>query len=349
MDQLIYARSVADAALKALRDRKIPPTPRNYELWFAYYAEEKPRLRQRIDETIRACKRFTPGLLDDLYQQFFGAPAELASIKENSQELQTIATQMVDQVIADRGMIGDYGSALDAWTPELDEVPTVDDIRRAALTLKASAAETGDRMHALEQLLTASVARIGELNEKLARSEREAMCDPLTGLANRRTFDMALLRATNLASKTGTEIGLLFLDIDHFKKFNDTYGHHMGDSVLQLVAQGLKNHIKGRDTAARYGGEEFVIILTGAGLTAATTVAEQLRALTEARLLMNRTTGEKLGVITCSIGVAAYRSGEAPGDFVDRADKALYLAKGTGRNRVCVEEAAPPPSDKVAG
>jgi diguanylate cyclase len=160
---------------------------------------------------------------------------------------------------------------------------------------------------------------------------------------------MALLRATNLASKTGTEIGLLFLDIDHFKKFNDTYGHHMGDSVLQLVAQGLKNHIKGRDTAARYGGEEFVIILTGAGLTAATTVAEQLRALTEARLLMNRTTGEKLGVITCSIGVAAYRSGEAPGDFVDRADKALYLAKGTGRNRVCVEEAAPPPSDKVAG
>jgi diguanylate cyclase len=334
-----HARIVADAAWRELRDRKIPPTPRNFEVWFSYCSEEKPRLCQRINELIRASKPFTPGVLDNLYQEFFAAPTELSSIKENSEQLQQIATQMADQVTADLGMIDDYGAALSAWTPALTAAPTVQEIRHAAETLKTAAGEAGERMRALEQLFSASVTRINELNEKLARSEKEAMCDALTGLANRRMFDTALSQATTWSKQDGTEVALLFLDIDHFKKFNDTYGHHMGDSVLQLVAQGLTRHIKGRDTAARYGGEEFAIILLGAGMAAAMTVAEQTRSLIEKRLLMNRTTGEKLGVITCSIGVAVYRAGEAAGDFIDRADKALYKAKETGRNQVVAEDA----------
>jgi diguanylate cyclase len=329
-------QAAGEAAFKALRDHHVPPTPRNFEVWFTYCSEDKHQLRQRIDRLIQASQPFTSGVMESLYQDFFVYPPGTSA--DDSRELRNIAAQLADRITADHGAINDYGVLLREWGPLLDTASTRQDIQRATTTLQTATNAARGKIQALEQLFAVSVARIGELREKLARSEKDAATDPLTGLANRRTFDAALKEATAQAVRDRTEVSLLLLDIDHFKRFNDVHGHLMGDKVLRLVAQVLTRHIKGRDTAARYGGEEYAVILAVAGMAAALTVAEQIRDLLEKRPLLNRKTGENLGFITCSIGVALYRPEEAMGDLIDRADKALYRAKQTGRNRVVAEE-----------
>ena len=329
-------QAAAEAAHKALRDHHVPPTPRNFEVWFAYCSEDKHRLCQRIDRLIQAGEAFTLGVMDSLYQDFFAYPSGTSA--DDSRELRNIATQLADRITADNGVINAYGSLLREWGPLLDTASTRQDVQRVTTTLQTATNVASGKMQALEQLFAASVVRIGELHEKLARSEKDAATDPLTGLANRRAFYSALEEATAHAVRDGTEVSLLLLDIDHFKQFNDVHGHLMGDNVLRLVAQVLIRNIKGRDTAARYGGEEYAVILAEAGMEAALTVADQIRDLLETRPLLNRKTGESLGVITCSVGVALYRPEEAMGDLIERADRALYRAKQTGRNRVVAQE-----------
>jgi diguanylate cyclase len=140
-------------------------------------------------------------------------------------------------------------------------------------------------------------------------------------------------------------------DVDHFKKFNDTYGHLTGDQVLRLVAMSVKQNVKGQDIAARYGGEEFVVVLPNTVLRAAITVADHVRRAVMTKELMKRSTGEHLGRVTISIGVAALRDGDTPQSLIERADTCLYAAKRAGRNRVISEadpEIASPAASKVA-
>ena len=163
------------------------------------------------------------------------------------------------------------------------------------------------------------------------------MTDSLTGLANRKCFDQRLREEAAKAMEEGTQLCLLILDIDHFKSFNDTFGHHIGDSVLKVVARNLNDEVKGQDLPARYGGEEFCVILPGTRLEDAATVAEQIRARLAKRELKNSKTDESYGKVTLSVGAALYRFGEPISEFVQRADECLYLAKHAGRNQVVTE------------
>jgi diguanylate cyclase len=331
------ARLAAEAAWQALHKHNILASPRNFELWFAYYSDDKPSLRHRIDKLIATAEPWSPTLLEALYSEFCRESAETTMTRDNAHELRQIAAQMAARVMADRSAISTYGLALNACKPIFETDPSIADMQRAIEMLRVATADTGNRMRALEQLFSASLLRIGELHEQLARVEKEALSDPLTGLANRRAFDLALAQALSTADLDGSNVALLMLDIDHFKAFNDTHGHAMGDNVLRLVAQVLTNHIKGRDLAARYGGEEYTIILLGADVAAATTVADQIRTLLERRPLLNLNTGANLGVITCSIGVAVHRAGDPAANLIERADRALYAAKRSGRNKVASE------------
>lgn len=143
--------------------------------------------------------------------------------------------------------------------------------------------------------------------------------------------------------QTNAAFTLLMVDIDHFKSFNDNFGHQVGDQVLRLVGRTLVEGIKGRDFAARYGGEEFAIILPESNVTAGMAVGNSLRKSIATKDVINRSTGEKMGRITMSVGVAEYVVGESPEDMIERADGALYTAKHNGRNQVA---AAPPPTGR---
>ena len=158
--------------------------------------------------------------------------------------------------------------------------------------------------------------------------------------ANRKAFDNAIGRAMAQMAQEPEAVALLLCDIDNFKAFNDNWGHQTGDQVLRLVANCLAENVKGRDTAARYGGEEFAVLLRGTGLEAASQVAEQIRHAVQTKKLVKKSTGEVLGHITTSIGVAQFAPGEAAEAAIRRADACLYGAKSHGRNLVVNQDDA---------
>jgi diguanylate cyclase len=185
--------------------------------------------------------------------------------------------------------------------------------------------------------LQASRDDIEALQRDLDDVRREALLDPLTKIYNRKAFDDGLGRAVGRARETGGHLCLLLVDIDYFKRFNDTWGHQTGDQVLRLVAMTLKSNIKGKDIAARYGGEEFAAILPDTDLEGAVTLADNIRRAIQAKELLKRSTNEKLGRVTASFGVATYRPGDTPSSLIERADRCLYAAKHQGRNKVISE------------
>jgi diguanylate cyclase (GGDEF)-like protein len=160
--------------------------------------------------------------------------------------------------------------------------------------------------------------------------QQQALTDGLTGCFNRRFFEIQLERDLHLATRMRQPVSLILIDIDHFKRVNDTHGHDAGDTALRILASELREEVRGVDTAARYGGEEFAIILPQAGPEGAFAVAERLRTRIE------RTEVPGVGVITASLGIATFPLHASSRDLlVTAADRALYQAKRTGRNRVC--------------
>ncbi|TRW99043.1 diguanylate cyclase [Candidatus Methylobacter oryzae] len=168
--------------------------------------------------------------------------------------------------------------------------------------------------------------------------ESLSLLDALTGIPNRRRFDEALAAELKQAIRDATPLSLLMIDIDHFKQFNDHYGHGAGDVCLQMVAMELaKGVVRPSDLVARYGGEEFVVILPETDQLSALQIAERLRVRIE-KLGLPHACSETGNVVTISVGIATQAripEGFMPQLLVDMADKALYAAKENGRNRVC--------------
>jgi diguanylate cyclase len=188
-----------------------------------------------------------------------------------------------------------------------------------------------------EARLHESKREIRELQQNLDAVRTESLTDPLTQLANRKAFDAVIAQAIADAHARSEPLSLLMTDIDHFKTFNDSFGHLTGDQVLRLVAMCMKQNVKGQDTAARYGGEEFGVVLPKTPLRAAVTVADHIRRAVMTRELMKRSTGEHLGRVTISVGAATLRKDDTAQTLLERADACLYAAKRHGRNRVRCE------------
>ncbi len=203
-------------------------------------------------------------------------------------------------------------------------------------TAVAGAQRLSNRSSLIELFAEQVALALGNL--KLRETLRlQSIRDPLTGLFNRRYLEETLAREERRAVRAQTSIGIIVFDVDHFKRFNDSYGHDAGDAVLRALGSLLQTHVRDGDIACRYGGEEFVIALPGASLAITTERAEALRKLTEKlpALLSGRSPGE----ITISLGAAAYPDhGMTWQEAIGAADKALYKAKHEGRNRVVVAE-----------
>ena len=208
------------------------------------------------------------------------------------------------------------------------------------------------RQLAAEQTADRLLREITEKNELLRIAnealETKAHEDPLTGLANRRRFDVVLSESLAAMQREGSTLSLMMIDVDHFKAFNDTYGHQAGDECLQMIAGAIKATIAGDDNlVARYGGEEFVVILPGNEAAAAVTIAERINLavrLTSLAHLPNKPPRQtvSIGLVSCTQSTAT-----SPEAVIAAADAALYEAKKRGRNRVCVHACADTGQQKI--
>ncbi len=334
-----YERTLAFAeiALGQLKALRQPAYPRNFEVWYAYATGYNPSLNQTINETITRNGTLTAAEVDQIYETYL-SPARLTDRIDN------VGGQIVDEIEQVMSMIdvavgsaSQYTESLAHATQDLGSAKDRDGLRAIVETLVRATRDMEENNTRLENSLKASKQEISQLQVNLEAVRNESLTDPLTSLANRKYFDQALEKVMAHSVSSGEPMALLLTDIDHFKAFNDTFGHLTGDQVLRLVAIAVKQNVKGQDIAARYGGEEFAIILPNTPLRAALTVADHVRRAVMTKELMKRSTGEHLGRVTVSIGVAEMRKGETTQSLIERADNCLYAAKRCGRNRVMCE------------
>ncbi len=336
----VQANEYASAALERLRKEGLAPTPDTFELWYVYYSKQHPDVVRAIDILAANNQRITEERCQELHQRFLGPSHNEEKVRRAGEQLHTAIRDVSSVVNNVKNATSQYSGTLETVTGRLANVDRPEDLKTIVKSIVNDTEKMIEHNRTLEEKLDRSTKAMIALQRDLETIRREAMTDGLTGLSNRKAFDEEIKRIAHDADENGKSFVLLMADIDHFKSFNDNFGHQVGDQVLRLVARTMVEGVKGRDIAARYGGEEFAIILPETELRAGVAVGENLRRALFNKDIINRSTGEKLGRITMSVGVAEYSNGEILEDLIERADAALYTAKHNGRNQVA---AAPTP------
>jgi diguanylate cyclase len=327
----------ATSAIELLRRAAVPPYPQFYELLYTYATGVNPALNARINSILRDDDASIE-VAERLYNEFLRSQEASERLSGVSERMSHRIDAMHDAIDTAMATANAYSATLQTANGDLaDDLPPPR-LRQLAGSLLAETRRMQNANLTLERTLEASRAEIASLQRDLDDVRREALLDPLTKVHNRKAFDDGLLRAIAQAAESGRPLCLMLIDIDHFKRFNDTWGHQTGDQVLRLVAMTVKSNIKGKDIAARYGGEEFGAILPDTDLKGAVHVADNIRRAVQAKELLKRSTNEKLGRVTASFGVAMLRAEDSPSSLIERADRCLYAAKRGGRNMVVGED-----------
>ncbi|QAU39379.1 GGDEF domain-containing protein [Bradyrhizobium guangdongense] len=337
LDEHERTMAFAEVALGQIRSLKQTAIPRNYEIWYVYATGYNAPLNKIINETLARHGKLTEADLEQIYDTY------LSHIKTTDRidkvgarvigEIDDVMTVLSNAL----GMTGTYDASLSGASEQLSSASSREQIKAIVEALLRSTGEMRETNKALEDRLTLSKNEISNLQQSLEAIRAESLTDPLTGLGNRKYFDRMIGMAVQSALAGDEPLSLLLLDIDHFKSFNDSYGHLTGDQVLRLVGLSLKQTIKGQDITARYGGEEFAVVLPNTALRQALTVADHIRRAVMAKELKKKSTGEILGRVTISVGVSMLKQGDDTDALIERADACLYAAKRNGRNRVICE------------
>jgi len=330
-----YATEVAEKAVQSMSQQRVPPTPNNFHTWFKYSLGTSSGLKRAIDILVGNKRKFDATTNHDLFAAYVGPnTADDTDLNNVSQQLHSVmasAKQFLTVAIADnRSQIRAISDVADQSEVEVDPKSLIENLMNEL-------AKAATRATKLETSFVESTRELDTIRDSLNKSEERAKTDTLTGLPNRRALDEFFRKAQIAAMEQGEPLSVLLIDIDHFKTFNDNFGHGVGDQVLRLMANVLRERLRDIDLPARYGGEELIAVLPGADLANCEAVAERIRrAISECRIT-RRSTGETLPSITVSIGVGQFQFGESMADLIERCDRALYLAKRTGRDRVVSE------------
>ncbi|WP_045834925.1 diguanylate cyclase [Hyphomicrobium sp. 99] len=292
--------------------------------------------------TAAGCMTFAWGAL-----QFFriasGAPKEID--ERLSERLEKVGQELDDEVFSVIRLVkehielsGSHSESLTKVSNTLVASTSPERVRAIIQTLISENKKIQNEVRELNGRLQQSQQQIEKLRVSLSDSHKLGMLDAVTSLKNRHWLEVHLPREVETAAETNGYLSLIMADVDHFKRINDTFGHAVGDEILRRFAELLSKNIKGRDTAARYGGEEFIVLLPQTRLDGAKNLGEQIRGELESKKWMHHRTGQPIGKVTASFGIAELRPGEDSYSLLDRADSKLYEAKAAGRNRIIADE-----------
>ncbi|RAK69029.1 GGDEF domain-containing protein [Phenylobacterium kunshanense] len=336
------AYQVARKVLDAMESHRVWPTALNFELWLHYVAAKDSEVAAKIDSVLQSGGTFTDQLGEQIAAQHLPAAKLSGEILDAGKSLSEELDSVSRAIESARETSEAYGQQLATASESLVD-QDADAVRAMVETLSVATRKVREENQALESQLADTTEELTRLRESLAQVRRDAMTDGLTNLSNRKAFDESLERACAEAEASGQPLTLAVVDIDHFKIFNDTWGHQTGDQVIRYVASVIGRIADAPRFAARYGGEEFAVIFPGETPETAVTAMEAARAEISSRILKRRSTNEDLGAITISSGIAQRRPGEAPATLIESADRALYASKHAGRNRTSVAEHGSPP------
>lgn len=324
----------SSSTINVMTEYKVVPTPKNYHLWYTYSAKSDMNLTKVVDSMIEKKMTFNEELSEKLYEKFFSAEKELKTIVETGATFQKELKKIVS-VLKEAGEDTTlHTNTLMEQMNKLSDFEGSNELKDIIKVVIADTDKIKTQSQKLETKLEESTFKIESLQSNLENARLESRTDALTNIGNRKFFEEKLEEYTTNHKKLGHDLCLVLCDIDFFKKFNDNFGHQIGDQVLKVVAHVIKKELGLRGSAARYGGEEFAILLPKAKLGDAIELADHIRKVISERIIKNKSTGANFGRITMSFGVASYNAHMTSEDLIQKSDSALYLSKANGRNMV---------------
>lgn len=331
--QLARTAAIGDEALARIKAAGLVPDPTTFEVFFTYVSGHNAPLNRDINAIIDA-GALSPDTVMELYNHHLSPNRHLQKLFAVGESLRDETHFVASLIDTAYDSATTYGDSLQLVSRQIDQLDETKSVNAIVSSLMASTEEIKRTNQALQSQLKHAETQVRQLQDSIEILRIESMTDSLTGVANRKLFDLSLKQMIEQAGHDGKILSLVLADIDEFKQFNDRFGHQIGDDVLRLVAFAIKSSVRGGDLVARYGGDEFVVILPRTCFRDALAVGENIRRAVMEKELVRRSTRENLGRITISVGVSEYRNGHSVESMIEEADKNLYAAKLRGRNCV---------------
>ena len=320
-------------AVPLMMKNRVSTTPANYALWYTYVDNAIPQLNKDMDGVLEHYGICPPALGEQLYNDYVASKSEttINDLRANLELLVSEVSSSMNDTLTDTSA---FSEMIDKSFEDLSQVDnnsmSIDEVMSLVRQLVSESQNIRHSTQFLNSQLNAATTEISKLKSQLVEVQKDALFDSLTTLYNRRSFNKDL----QMLCESDQALCLVLLDIDHFKTFNDTYGHLFGDTVLKGIARKLKVACRDGISAYRFGGEEFAMIIPNKSLRIARQIADTSRRSLEKLSVKDRRSGEQVGNITASFGVAELQPNETADSLIERTDKLLYEAKSLGRNRV---------------
>jgi len=333
-ENTIEAAKIARVALPLASKLNLPANPINYAVLYQHVSGKNPGLSQEIQSLNKKSEPLSLERVMSLYQTFIHLTDQQAIEQFRKEVLPIIEKTQCSLTVADQESKS-YQTELASSTDSLKQSGSADELVHIVAALIDETNRMQQTTQTLNDELLEANGELTRLRTEFQKAHRDSLIDSLTNCPNRRNFDNSIERLTTTANVNNESLSLLMIDIDHFKRINDTFGHLTGDEALKWIALQISNTVRGNDIAARFGGEEFAVLLPGTSMEGAAFVADNISNAIRNKVMPSNNPTQKIGRITVSIGVALYQPQEAPNQFIARTDAALYRAKLSGRNRVC--------------